>query len=88
MKTCSVVQSSRPPGFISFGLLNGLPIRPRRPPLPEAPAVFGLKGLALAFTNNSGYALHVHSDTYRNSYGDAQPEVLPCIGGVCKDLKP
>jgi hypothetical protein len=88
MKTCSVVRSSRPPGCFSFGLLNGLPIRLRRPPLPEAPAVFGLKGLALAFTNNSGYAPHVHSDMYRSSYGDAQPEVLPCIGRVCKDVIP
>ena len=88
MKTCSVVQSSRPPGCFSFGLLNGLPIRLRRPSLPEASAGFGLKGLALAFTNNPGYALHVHSDAYRSSYGGTQPEVLPCIGGVCKDLKP
>jgi len=43
MNTCYVVRSSRPAGLFSFGLLDGLPIRLRRPYLREAPAGFGLR---------------------------------------------
>jgi len=52
MNTCYVVRSSRPAELFSFGLLNGLPVRLRRPYLREAPAGFGLERLATAFMNN------------------------------------
>ena len=55
MNTCYVVRSSRPAGLFSFGLLDGLPVRLRRPYLREAPAGFGLEPLAAAFMNNPGY---------------------------------
>ena len=55
MNTCYVVRSSRPAGLFSFGLLDGLPVRLRRPYLREAPAGFGLERLATAFMNNPGY---------------------------------
>jgi hypothetical protein len=51
MNTCYVVRSSRPAGHFSFGLLDGLPARLRRPYLREAPAGFGLERLATAFMN-------------------------------------
>jgi|GEM_PF-844159 len=54
MNTCYVVRSSRPAGLFSFGLLDGLQVRLRRPYLREAPAGFGLKRLATAFMNNPG----------------------------------
>ena len=54
MNTCYVVRSSRPAGLSSFGLLNGLSVRLRRPHLREAPAGFGLERLATAFMNNPG----------------------------------
>jgi hypothetical protein len=49
-----VVQSSRPAGLFSFGLLNGLNVRLHRPHLREAPAGVGLERLAEAFMNNLG----------------------------------
>ena len=55
MNTCYVVRSSRPVGLFSFGLLDGLHVRLRRPYLREAPAGFGLKRLATVFMNNPGY---------------------------------
>ena len=55
MKTCYVVRSSRPAGLFSFGLLDGLPVRLRRPYLRESPAGFGLERLATAFMNNPGF---------------------------------
>jgi len=55
MNTCSVVRSSRPAGLFSFGLLDGLTVRLRRPRLREAPAGFGLERLATAFMNNPGW---------------------------------
>ena len=55
MNTCYVVRSSRPAGLFSFGLLDGLSVRLRRPYLREAPAGFGLECLATAFKNNQGY---------------------------------
>ena len=55
MNTCYVVRSSRPAGLFSFGLLDGLPVRLRRPYLREAPAGFGLERLATAFMNSPGY---------------------------------
>jgi hypothetical protein len=55
MNTCYVVRSSRPEGLFSFGLLNGLTVRLRRPYLREAPAGFGLERLATAFMNNPGF---------------------------------
>ncbi|MCX5729093.1 MAG: hypothetical protein NTZ28_09705 [Nitrospirae bacterium] len=54
MNTCYVVRSSRPPGLFSFGLLDGLSVRLRRPYLREALAGFGLERLATAFMNNPG----------------------------------
>jgi len=86
MNTCYVVRSSCPAGLFSSGLLDGLSVRLRQPYLREAPADFGLECLATAFANNPGYSLHVHSDTYRSSHGDAQYEVLVLQRRVCKDL--
>ena len=54
MDTCYVVRSSHPAGLFSFGLLDGLPVRLRRPYLREAPAGFGLERLATAFMNIPG----------------------------------
>jgi hypothetical protein len=54
MNTCYVVRSSRPAGLFSFGLLDGLPVRLRRPYLREAPAGFGLERLATASMNSPG----------------------------------
>ena len=47
--------AARPAGHFSFGLLDGLQVRLRRPHLREAPAGFGLERLATAFMNNPGY---------------------------------
>jgi hypothetical protein len=55
MNTYYVVRFSRPAGLFSFGLLDGLSVRLRRPYLREAPAGFGLERLATAFMNNPGY---------------------------------
>ena len=54
MNTYYVVRSSRPTRLFSFGLLDGLPVRLRRPHLREAPAGFGLERLATVFMNNPG----------------------------------
>lgn len=54
MNTCYVIRFSRPAGFFSFGLLDGLPVRLRRPYLRETPADFGFERLATAFMNNPG----------------------------------
>jgi len=54
MNTCYVVRSSRPARLFSFGLLDGLQVRLRRPYLREASARFGLERLATAFMNNPG----------------------------------
>jgi hypothetical protein len=54
MNTYSGVRTSSPAGLFSFGLLDGLHVRLRRPHLREAPAGFGLKRLATAFMNNPG----------------------------------
>jgi hypothetical protein len=54
MNTCYVVRSSRPAGLFSFGLLDGLHVRLRRPYLREVPASFGLERLATVFMNNPG----------------------------------
>jgi len=54
MNTCYVVRSSCPAGLFSFGLLDGLSVRLRRPYLREALAGFGLEHLATAFMNNPG----------------------------------
>ena len=54
MNTYYVARSSRPPGLFSFGLLDGLQVRLRRPHLREAPVGFGLERLATAFMNNPG----------------------------------
>jgi hypothetical protein len=54
MNTCYVVRSSRPAGFFSFGLLDGLQVRLHRPYVRETPASFGLERLATAFMNNPG----------------------------------
>jgi hypothetical protein len=54
MNICYVVRSSRPDGVFSFGLLDGLSVRLRRPYLRETPASFGLERLATALMNNQG----------------------------------
>jgi hypothetical protein len=54
MNTCYVVRSSCPAGLFSFGLLDGLQVRLRRPYSREAPAAFGLERLATAFMNSPG----------------------------------
>ena len=54
MNTRYVVRSSRPAGLFSFGLLDGLPVRLRRPYVRETPAGFSLERLATAFMNNQG----------------------------------
>lgn len=54
MNACSVIRCSRPAGFFSFGLLDGLQVRLRRPYLREAPADFSLERLAAASMNNPG----------------------------------
>jgi hypothetical protein len=54
MNTYYVVRSSRPAGLFSFGLLDGLQVRLRRPHLREAQAGFSLERLATAFMNNPG----------------------------------
>jgi hypothetical protein len=54
MNTCYVVRFPHPAGLFSFGLLDGLHVRHRRPYLQEAPAGFGLERLAMAFMNNPG----------------------------------
>ena len=45
MNTYYGVRSSRPTGLFSFGLLDGQPVRLRRPYLREALAGFGLERL-------------------------------------------
>ena len=57
MKACYVVRFSCPAGLFSFGFLDGLQVRLRRPYLREAPAGFGLERLATAFMNNPGYGI-------------------------------
>jgi len=54
MNACYVVRLSLPAGLFSFGLLNGLSVRLRRPYLREAPAGFALERLATALMNNPG----------------------------------
>ena len=54
MNTCSGVRSSRPARLFSFGLLDGLPVRLRRPHVRAASADFRLERLATAFMNNPG----------------------------------
>ena len=54
MSTCYVVRSSCPAGLFSFGLLDGLQVRLRRPYLRETQAGFGFERLAMAFMNNPG----------------------------------
>ena len=54
MNTCSVVRSYCPAKLFSFGLLDGLHVRLRRPYVREASAGFRLERLATAFMNNPG----------------------------------
>ena len=54
MNTYCVVRSSRPAGLFSFGLLDGLHVRLRRPYVREAPAGVGLERLATACMNSPG----------------------------------
>jgi hypothetical protein len=63
MNTYYVVRSSRPAGLFSFGLLEGLSVRLRRPYKRAAPAGFGLERLATAFMNYPGLSSpHVRID--------------------------
>jgi hypothetical protein len=61
-----LVRSSRPAGLFSFGLLDGLNVRLRRPYLREAPAGFGPERLATAVMNNPAcqFASHFHIDSH------------------------
>jgi hypothetical protein len=52
MNTCYVVRSYHQTGLFSFGLLDGLQARLRRPYLREAPAGFGLERLETVSMNN------------------------------------
>jgi hypothetical protein len=52
MNACYVARPSHPAGLFSFGLLDGPPVRLRRPYETEAPAGFGLERLTTAFMNN------------------------------------
>ena len=54
MNACSGVRSSRLARLFSFGLLDGLQVRLRRPYVRAASAGFGLERLATAFMNNPG----------------------------------
>jgi len=54
MKTCSGTRFSRPARLVSFGLLDGLHVRLRRPCVRAASAGFRLERLATAFMNNPG----------------------------------
>jgi hypothetical protein len=54
MNTYCVVRSSRPAELFSFGLLDGLQVRLRRPHVREAPRDFGLERLATACMNSPG----------------------------------
>ena len=54
MNTCIVIRSSRSARLFSFGLLDGLSVRPRRPYLQEAPAGFDLERIATAIMNDLG----------------------------------
>ena len=54
MNTCYVIRFSRPAGFFSFGLLDGLRVRLRRPYVRETPAGFSLECLATVFMNYPG----------------------------------
>ena len=54
MNTYCVVRSSRPAGLFSFGLLDGLHVRLRRPDVRAASAGFRLERLATAFMNSPG----------------------------------
>ena len=75
MNTCYVARSSRPARLFSFGLLDGLPVRLRRPHLREAPAGFGLERLATAFMNNPGYQVRlqgVERDRHGRDYTEGE----------------
>ena len=54
MNTYSGVRTSSPAGLFSFGLLDGLHVRLRRPRVGAAPAGFGLARLATAFMSSPG----------------------------------
>jgi|JI9StandDraft_1071089.scaffolds.fasta_scaffold32033_2 hypothetical protein len=57
MNTCSGVRSSRSARLFSFGLLDGLPVRLRRPYVRAASAGFRLECLATAFMNSPDWGL-------------------------------
>jgi hypothetical protein len=61
-----------PAGFFSFGLLDGLSVRLRRPYLREAPVGFGLKRLATAFMSSPGSGLEFRGN--RHSGGPQKPQ--------------
>ena len=77
MNTYCGVRYSRPAGLFSFGLLNGLRVRLRRPHLREAPADFGLGGLATVFMSHPGYR------DARNDFSQLQSNLrewlVPCL---------
>ncbi len=54
MNTCCGSRFSLPARLFSFGLLDGLQVRLRRPHVREAAAGFGLSRLATAFMNYPG----------------------------------
>ena len=61
MNTCYAIRFSRPTGLFSFGLLDELQVRLRRPYVREAMAGFGLERLATVFMNSLGKREHERS---------------------------
>jgi len=61
MNTCSGVRSCRPARLFSFGLLDGLHVRLRRPYVRAASAGFRLERLATVFMNSIGAKQYVGS---------------------------
>ena len=88
MNTCYVVRSSRPAGFFSIGLLDGLHVRPCQPYVREAPAGFGLERLATAFMNHPGTEYQANRVPYLTcTCPRSQSAVFPRITPVRKLLQ-
>ena len=88
MNTCYVVLSSRPTGLFSFGLLDGLHVRLRRPCLQEAQVGFGLERLATAFMNHPGTEYQANRVPHlRCTCPRSQSAVFPRIAPVRKLLQ-
>jgi hypothetical protein len=88
MHICSGVRSSRPAWLFSFGLLNGLRVRPRRPRLREATADFGLKPLATAFMSNPSSCLFEHFIQRRAAFPGAPRCAPPSCRPIWAESRP